>query len=260
MRENLGHEASALDLKSDGLGIISWTTRGQLGIGSKIKATTGFQVHSLTKDELVSLFIETLKDRDKSFEFTMTTLRSAKDIYLKGGHVAPVRRDQIFRLFYDNRRIIKEPDNFDQSEIFNTLLDSEPLPSTDAGESLRYLGRLSRTSVYQKFLSTPKDTLYKNVRDVAIRNFLKGLLRPQPKFDLNSEDFNSYQEIVDFITDFAPSYKITKQSISNLKNRKTVVKVIPRNDETESFAFYIKKRYPHFNIDKFFDYQENIEM
>lgn len=46
LRKDLGG-CDALEVKKEGLGILSWTTRGQLGIGSSIKATTGFKVGDL---------------------------------------------------------------------------------------------------------------------------------------------------------------------------------------------------------------------
>ena len=48
-------------------------------------ATTGFQRNGFDKEELITLFKNTLKSKDKFFKFTKKTLRSAKDIFVKGG-------------------------------------------------------------------------------------------------------------------------------------------------------------------------------
>jgi len=73
--------APALEVKKEGIGIVSWTTRGQLGIESGIKATTGFQSSGYTQEELVTVFNKTLSSCEKEFEFTQTQLRGAKDVY-----------------------------------------------------------------------------------------------------------------------------------------------------------------------------------
>jgi len=44
-RNELSGKPIALELKNDGIGIISWTTRGQFSLNAKIKATTGFQIN-----------------------------------------------------------------------------------------------------------------------------------------------------------------------------------------------------------------------
>lgn len=49
LREDLSKDPNSVELKNSGAGIISWTARGQLGIESKIKATTGFQTQGENK-------------------------------------------------------------------------------------------------------------------------------------------------------------------------------------------------------------------
>jgi hypothetical protein len=47
---------------------MSWSTRGHLGIGSFIKATTGFQSTGYDHPDLVSLFKKVLKSDSKQLE------------------------------------------------------------------------------------------------------------------------------------------------------------------------------------------------
>lgn len=61
-------------------------------------AATGFQRKGYEKDELVTLFKETLKSKEKLFEFTRGSLRSVKDIFQKGGNVIMTLKDQLFYL------------------------------------------------------------------------------------------------------------------------------------------------------------------
>jgi len=131
MRKDLAGEGNetALEVKKEGIGIISWSTRGQWGIGSNIKATTGFQANDLEHSELVTIFREILKSNHKyfEFEFTQKRLRSAKDIFNNGGHVTAVYKDLKLRLFHDNRRQIIEPKDFKGYDLSEVLLDSNPV-------------------------------------------------------------------------------------------------------------------------------------
>ena len=52
--------SDALELKTEGKGVFSWTTRGQLGIEGGMVATTGFQKHHLDKAELMHTFSSAL--------------------------------------------------------------------------------------------------------------------------------------------------------------------------------------------------------
>lgn len=61
LRLDLAGDDEALEIKHEGKGVISWTARGQLGIESKIKATTGFQTYGYDHTDLVTLFKEVLK-------------------------------------------------------------------------------------------------------------------------------------------------------------------------------------------------------
>ena len=57
----------ALEIKHQGKGIISWTTRGQLALESRIKATTGFKAYDYDHSELVTYFKDVLKSSEKFF-------------------------------------------------------------------------------------------------------------------------------------------------------------------------------------------------
>jgi hypothetical protein len=96
-------------MKNEGQGLIAWSTRGPLGIDSPILATTVFQHKFYKKNELLNLFIETFHFESKTIEYIKTRLRSAKDIYLKGGHVTKVYRDQQIRMHFYNKRLIQIP-------------------------------------------------------------------------------------------------------------------------------------------------------
>jgi hypothetical protein len=144
--------------------VIRLTTRGQHGIERYMAAATGFQKKGYTKDELTTLFKNTLKTPSKLFEFTRLNLRSAKDILTKGGQVTEVQKDQTFRLLYDNRRKIIEPKEFKDSnthDLSNTLLDSVPLNNVNQCKTLRVLSKFPITFPYNKTNVNTTTTLYK---------------------------------------------------------------------------------------------------
>lgn len=247
IRYELSRDDSGLEIKKDGLGIETWTTRGQLGKESGIKATTGFQAKNYTLEELYNLFKETFKKEDKSLEYIQFSLRSALDIYKDGGHVTPVYKDQKFRLQFDNRRLIILPKEYENTIDFsNILLDSNPLPNKEFCKTLRYLSKIHKQSLYNKNTSISSGNKYKNYTDLAVRNFIKGLLSNPQKYNLSAE-VSSYSEIIDFVKGFDDKIKVSKDSISKLKNRKMIFKTVPRTKETLEFVKYVKEKYKTFD-------------
>jgi len=85
-RESLTGTGELLERKHfDAKGLISWRTRGQLGLSGGIKAMTGYQ-QSESMEELIPKIISYFNSPSKSLPFIQTSLRSAKEIYLGGGH------------------------------------------------------------------------------------------------------------------------------------------------------------------------------
>lgn len=245
----------ALELKSSGKGILSWTTRGQVGIDSKIIASTGFQ-RTIYKDkaELFSIFLDTFKSDAKTLEYIQFRLRSASDIYKKGGHVTPVYRDQLFRMHYDNRRLIIDPTNNECYTDFNDcLLDSKPVITVETASNLRFISKINKTGLYSKQTSAgSKNSSYRTYEDLAVRNFIKGLLSTPPKFNLNRTELDSYRKIIDFIQAYEPRMKYTVASISALKNRPIKWKSVPRTVQNEAFIKYVLTKFKDFDINAFY--------
>ena len=104
-RVRLGFTNQLLEVKFvESEGIISWSTRGQLGLSSPIKAMTGYQA-TLPHLELVKLVNDKM-DSNKQINFVQFSLRSALDIFKDGGMVTPILSERIFNLKYDNRRLL----------------------------------------------------------------------------------------------------------------------------------------------------------
>lgn len=238
-RNYLSTNIEGLEVKKSGKNILSWTTRGQLSESSGIMAATGFQKGAASLSEVQSLFSGKLKSDDKTLLFLRSSLRSALDIYKEGGHVTRTYSDQVFRLMYDNKRIIVDSDN--------TLLDSVPLNKADIGELLRYIGNLPKTKQYSRNSSSINLNKYSYNLELIARNFVKALLNNQLGLDINS--FENYKHIVSYLSKYSSDIKISENYISQLKRRGSYVKV-PWSIENEKFVNYVKLKFPTFDSNK----------
>lgn len=87
---------------------------------------------------------------------------SAKDIFIKGGHVIPILKDQVFRLFYDNKRQIIEPLDLTGQDLSNILLDSAPLRNAKVCKRLRFFSKFAITLPYNKNYVSKTPSKYKS--------------------------------------------------------------------------------------------------
>jgi hypothetical protein len=107
-------------------------------------------------------------------------------------------------------------------------LDSNPQLNVLQAKKQRFLSKFPFTISYNRINSSRQATKYKTFLVVGVRNFIKACLAPEPYFGLRGDEFVSYSDLIAFIKDFKTNkgikepIKITKQSISNLKNRKLI--------------------------------------
>lgn len=92
---------------------------------------TGFQSKYLDKEFLLKYMQGLFDNSIYEFEFIQSGLRSAVDIYKKGGHMISKYSDKNYTIFYDNRRCIIESDkevktNLLSKDVKTTLLDTKP--------------------------------------------------------------------------------------------------------------------------------------
>lgn len=252
LRKDLSGNDTSLELKHEGIGITSWSTRGHFSLNSKIIATTGFQRQGYQPEFLDSLFKNTLSKPTKNIEFVQSRLRSSLDIYKKGGHVTKVYTDRAFKLLFDNKRVIDLPESLrDKIDYSDLLLDSKPGVDVKELSYLRDMSTLTIKKVFDKRLPRTTTNKYKDYTDLVIRNFLKALLNGGLEND--GLNFDNYESIIDFIKGYKKSIRISKQSLSNLKNRPIVLKSVPYNEETKNFINYVKTKFPHFKPGKVFN-------
>jgi len=86
------------------LGVISWRTRGQLGLSGGIKALTGYQINEPI-EQTIDLVNKSFNG-SKQIPFIQKSLRSAKEIFINGGHSTLNLSERNFNLKFDNRREI----------------------------------------------------------------------------------------------------------------------------------------------------------
>jgi hypothetical protein len=263
IRKLLSDDDTGLELKNEGRGMLAWTTRGQLGIESNIKATTGLQ-HNVynSKEDLLVTLTEVFKSDGKTLEYIQSRLRSATEIFKKGGHVTMVYKDQHFRMHFDNKRVIEIPleliDQTSKTEVGNlftshVLLDSKPLKSVSQGENLRYISKLPKIKQYSRYsnFGSP-DLKYKKTEDLAVINFIKGIVAEPPMFNLHRLDLKKNKHIVEFIKQYDKNTKISANSIAALKGRAITLKSVPRSKETEEFVKYVKSTFQNFDEENFY--------
>jgi hypothetical protein len=261
IRKELAEDNTALEIKNVGRGIMAWTTRGQLGLESKIIATTGIQHKAFEgKDAMLKTFLKAVKSESKTIEYVQGRLRSASEIYKKGGHVTMVRRDQLFRLHFDNRRVLEWETSIPAS--IENLVDSKPLEEINQGKNLRFIARLCKNKQYGKYTNIERGVnLYKDNTEIAIRKFLVGLLSTPPRFNLNRESFYSYASILEYLSIFNPASQLTVRDISVLQNRvKEIGNIslpLKKTKESEEFVKYIQQEFKEFDLVEFYGLEEN---
>jgi len=224
-----------------------------MGIESKIIASTGFQqrVYS-NRGELLKGLLTTIRAENKTIEFVQSSLRSASEVYKKGGHVTLNYRDQLFRMHFDNRRQLEWETTIPST--VEVLIDSKPLENVRQGKNLRFISKIVKTNLYGKYTSGGKKlSKYRSKEEIVERNFLKGLLSNPPLFNLHRSEFKRYKDIVEWIKEFNPKAKVTEDSLSYL-NSKVSLKImkVERTKECESFISFVQKRFKNFDVEEFF--------
>jgi hypothetical protein len=103
-----GAKPEALEVKQSGPNMMSWTTRGQLSAVSKIAALTGLQRNSFNNnlEHIADVVKDLFNSEDKTLEFISMRLRTASDIFKKGGHVTSILSDKAWSIIFDHKRKI----------------------------------------------------------------------------------------------------------------------------------------------------------
>lgn len=243
MRRLLSNNPQSLEQKhKETSGILSWCTRGQLGLsGEGVKATTGFQSFNYTRESLYKEFSEVLQGKGEML-YIQSSLRSAKSLYESGGHLSMEYKDQSFRLVSDARRQIKPVEG-------HRIFDSEPWAKAKLCKEIRGVVKLVKSGTYNKYLSKSKGSAYKRPVELGVRAFVRWVLQQ----GLQDNGFKNYNALVDFVKGCkgCKNVRLSKSSISLLKTQlqyKEIKKnTVPRLPEVMAFFDDVKQRLPHFD-------------
>jgi len=191
-REFLSGDPTCLELKHDGVGVMSWTTRGQISLDMGLKAITGLQTRDMDLTESFELMSEA--GLGNTIGFTSTSLRSAIDIYKKGGHVTMGYSERDFRILYNNNRVVVDfLENNDEGGLLRTM----PVKSVEESLTQRSFSRLTIGSVYQKNTSIKTISKYRCNLELGVRAFIKDVVNNRNGVNLSM--FKGYTGILDFI-------------------------------------------------------------
>lgn len=249
-REALSGNSNTLELKENGVGVITWTTRGQFSLHN-LMAATGFQRGMYNKREIYELFKEGISSDSKEILYLNKRLRSSLDVYKQGGNVTTEYRDQIFRLMHDNKRKMIMDDKSPKSAL-EGLFDSIPLNDIREGALYRYIVKVPYHKKYQRRLSTKVfKNKYKNVLEIIVRNFIRCLLTNS--MNLDNSVFKNYQDIIDYIHSYDKDLRLTTNVIAQLKRRSSKPKKLYLDDVVGNFIDFVTIKFPDFDRDKFFN-------
>jgi len=251
--DNCKSDPCALEIKNvETQGLLSWKTRGQLGFtNGGISAATGFQTKFLDKEFLVKSFSSKLcknSSDDKIFTYINTGLRSATDIYNKGGQMVPTYRDLKYSLEYDNKRCVVSNES-------RELLDTTPWKSVYDYHRIRFLKDTVNTPVFKGYSTLPKSG-YKSFIETSVRGFIRACIttNDNKRYGIPKNSFKTYNQLIEYIYQYKPAHevKLTDKNISHLKRRDSIARAIPRTVENELFVNYVKERFKDFDSDLFF--------
>jgi len=253
LRETLSGDRTILEVKHVVKGIMSWATRGQLGIeplidpvtgerSKNISAMTGFQPRHFSEETRINLIRNALESESRTINYGQRSLRKATDIFKEGGHVTPKVSERAFRVVFDNRREII--DNGIHPSL--NLLFSKPFKNKNVASTIKAIGKLG-SDLYAPNSEYSIKTGSKDYADIAIRSFIRALL--QNKLNLVNT-FTSYNEIIDFIENTF-DVKLKVNYIANQKRRAFIPNMVPSNKQTLEIVDKIKTKFPDFNEKEF---------
>ena len=217
-----------------------------------ISALTGFQTKYFQEEFLDELIPGLVTDPSKSkkVEFIESGLRTPSSIYKEGGHIMLVYRDKSYSFEYDNKRRIVE------NQQDEGLLDSVPWRTVEDYRKIRELKSTVSTAPFKEglFIPSGQPKKYKKTLETSVRSFIKASFSETNRYGIPEGYFSNYESIIKFVHGHDPAkcLKITKSSISHLRNRETIPRAVPRTTENEKFIDYVREHIKNFDSDLFF--------
>ncbi|KAG0122870.1 hypothetical protein HOY82DRAFT_544367 [Tuber indicum] len=201
-------DPAGLEIKTSTIGLIQWSTRGQLSYnhldpslenyGVPINAMTGFQKFQFTYEKIKEEVLKAMSLGNKIF-YLQKRLTGARD-FKQVSYISALR---IFRTVFDSKREI--------IPSINTMLDSKPWLSAKEALLTRVLLKKFSNTIYSEKYS--KQVIY-NTSSSSKEETLKIFIR----LVLGYCDFNPSLELkialVKYVTTFGATTKFTNRSYS----------------------------------------------
>jgi hypothetical protein len=119
------------------------------------------------------------------------------------------RKEQIFIMFYDNRRKFVEPEWFKNAPTYhnlsNMLLDTEPLNDILHCKTVRFINKYPLTVPYNKHNANKSLSKYTNTLDIAIKQFIKAYYTQSFGLNNNNDEFKFTKDLISFIYGISPT-------------------------------------------------------
>jgi hypothetical protein len=249
VREVKEQKRDILEIKhTEEKGIISWSTRGQLGDSSDLKAMTGYQPKYHGMEELRFTAKEKLRDSgSKSIFYNSSRLRGATDIYKYGGNVSWIHNERRFSFSFDNRRrLVSEGDISDFSVDY---VYSEPFKNVEECRAYRSVNK----QLNDKYLvdsPLPSFNKDKSLAGRIARMFVRGFYQQKSYLGIENLEFNR-MELALFVRKFT-GVRMSVNNISLQKSRPFSPVLIPTYEKIAMTVALIKEAAPDFNMVRFF--------
>ena len=217
-------------------GVISWRTRGQLGLSGGIKALTGYQRNEPIEQTITKVFDSI--NATKIIPFIQKSLRSAKEIYQKGGHSTIKLNERNFNLKFDNRREIVED--------HGTYCTTKPFVHSFNSVQARLISSFGsgKYRVYSPISSTQcKGDAYLTLTRRMLVRILRDDLSQNLKLNLNRS------EIARVMGEIGLSCSLN--FISKQKDRKVIYNSIPPTEKTLVVLEKFNRVFPSFDKNLF---------
>ena len=211
-------------------GVISWRTRGQLGLSGGIKALTGYQRNEPIEHTINKVY--NAFNGSKTIPFMQKSLRSAKEIFQYGGHSTLKLSERNFNLKFDNRReVVFEQETFSETKPFIHSANAIQARLISSFGSGRY-------RVYSPISSTQcKGDAYLNLTKRMLVRVLRNMYSPHLK---RREISRVMKEI---------GLPCTLNFVSKQKDRNAIFYSIPQTQKTMDCLRKFSVIYPSFNVD-----------
>lgn len=235
-------------------GVLTWTTRGQLGRSSKLIAMTGFSQRGFTRDEIRRLVDTSLSiNRSRTIPFIAEYLDTAINLYKKGGPVSMKITERMFHVMYDNRRRLQiNKETLKTFDFSKGVIYSIPHNTPEDCKTFRTIFKLDERKYLKSsiMLTHPEDKL--SYLSLAARMFIRGIKQDPKYLGIDIQVF-SRERIAEIISEASDGkVQMSYNNISKQNHRPFIPNRIPRVSLTVDFINRLRVIFPNLKEEVFF--------